>query len=181
MAPGISLRFPSGPTQLVVPTCSSEIVHNCLWMQREHVTDRRYPNARVSVDAWLCGHKNACPLKSNINTDVRNAWAFYKENSSMDVTLFTYIPYELTYDSRTEDSWETEPKLKDCREHKEFARTGVKQDGFPTLLCAVLTSHLTYKIHDAHSRRHTKKKYARTPIRSSKNSEYSRRGLVIFF
>jgi len=42
-------------------------------------------------------NKHACPLDSNINTDVRNAQLLHKENSSMDVTLFTYIPHKLPY------------------------------------------------------------------------------------
>lgn len=50
----------------------------------------KYSNARME-------NKNAYSLKSNINTDVRNAQLRHKENSSMDVTLFTYILHKLPY------------------------------------------------------------------------------------
>lgn len=52
--------------------------------------------------------------ESNINTDVRNSQLLLKENSSMDVTLFTYIPHKLPYIHLTpaQATYEAENELK---------------------------------------------------------------------
>lgn len=53
--------------------------------------------------------------KSNINTDVRNSQLLLKENSSMDVTLFTYISHKLPciHLTPTQATYEAENGLKE--------------------------------------------------------------------
>lgn len=137
---------------MLLLTCSSEQsnTYNCLWMQWEgmqlHVTDLKQ-NPQMCIQTT----KMSFPIKHKHQCQKCFTKLLLKENSSMDVTLFTSISHKLPYAHLTLVTYEWGRKnRKDIsglgttvrkRNLPEFKSSKSKQEGYLTPLCAVLISH----------------------------------------